>query len=291
VPAGSYINFDGKTLRVTNKGDLYDPAENKFYKGKDAVESKSLVAAEPDKIGEKDAKDAPEGAIDLRTYILNRIDARNGLISQLSDFFSQPGVSQDAKDAFDKFKKGVINEAELRKIIENEQKNIIEDKAKKYVIKKAMYELVYQLLDETLGKFAYKLIDKKCEDDWKASETDSNKGVNVNSQVNDDILGKNKAGCNSINNSSFTAQASKKLANQKYAYKYSWSIINCNNAIDYEVFLKDTTVKKTIASGNLATNSKATKSGNSQDTNYYSSICIDFTAAGQKTEYCFPVIG
>jgi hypothetical protein len=291
VPSGAYVSINGKVYRVTDDYKLYDAQEDTFF---EFSEGDKLREASADTIMGESADEAPMG-MELSEFYLNRLNLAE-LRQQYESFFGGLDESDPLKKKWEKLKDNIVaNREELEGIVKERQEKFIEEKAKAYVIKKVQYELVYQLLKLTLGKFAYDAIDEKCEDDWEASESETDSSINVNAGSDlKDFRKDFNAGevCKKTNGISFNAQCIRKFIDGKYRYTYSFGLVSCSTPIDYDVSLRKGDNEMIILSSKLKAKEAYSyiNTGNELTEGIdYSNICIRTYANESTQEGCFPV--
>ena len=297
VPTGSYIKIDETTYRVADEGKLYNIGTGKSFEvedGKELTEGNLQKSDAGATIDGKPAAEAKEGitAKGLNEFLLNRLNMQKK-IDDLNAFFNLP-ENAHLKDKWEKFRKDVLkNEKQIIELAQKAQKAFIEKRAKDYAFKKVQYELAYKLLSETLGKWAYDMIEQKCEDDWVASSPETEEPLNVNPGVKKTPISSQPQNpmCEQIPDHSLTAQARRIPSGGDYRYHYSFSVVNCDLDMKYKVILRGVGVERIAKQQVISAGVATTIMDTIYDSNLYTQICWDFTKSGYTGAECFPIVG
>ncbi|MBI2134524.1 hypothetical protein HYU09_00905 [Candidatus Woesearchaeota archaeon] len=167
---------------------------------------------------------------------------------------------------------------------------------KKLAIESQAYNAVWQLLDLTLGQFAFGYVEDYCKaqydsSDYEGGQTASSYATNTQSLLS----GQTTPTTNNCigNQTTMTAQAQKSIIATGFTYQTSWTVTPCKENVQYTIYLANS-INDSIGIATGVAN-KGTTQSESKQFSYaknYQFICMQVsdTSIGNNGYACFNVV-
>ena len=166
-------------------------------------------------------------------------------------------------------------------------------------VKNLAYEATWQLLDLTLGKFAFGYVEDYCKEQYDSSDypDGSNNPLSYNSNPGNSFAGQSnfqQTANNCIGNqTTVTAQARKSIISTAFTYQTSWTITPCKENVQYNIYLANSIDDRIgIASGTANKGIAKSESNRFSYAKNYQFICVWSSDGmiGDNGYACFNVV-
>jgi hypothetical protein len=163
-------------------------------------------------------------------------------------------------------------------VLSEQQKYLVRVSAlTKQAANEAAYRLASFLVEKTIGRAIEKKIQKRCEENWDASEPVSDAPEDTRS------TGNTLPELTNCHGELATIASAEILHKYKYLdnsfkYDYSFSVTNCNADVNYAVYLRSSSGRQDIASGSAPIGSVIARNNLFSSQGDYSEVCVDTSA-------------